>query len=399
MCKNHKISIEARICKTCKVEKALDLYSKHKKGRGGYRISCKECESQIQKDYRARYNLIKANTKKLICKVCKNAFTHLTNKAVYCSDKCRISDHTYNCVCCGKKSYSKNKNARFCSLSCMNACRVHINKEKGVKEIACDNCGNQFLPITKRNRFCSKACHGEYLKLKNHSLKYKERPCKHCSQTFKPALKIQKYCCVTCQKTAYRKKENANPFKRLNKNFARTVSTGLLHGKGGISWQKLLGYTVKDLIKHLESKFHPNQQTGEMMSWDNYGRGGWHVDHIIPQYYFAYLKRTDKQFKICWSLDNLQPLWEFENCSKNKSIRPKDVSNAKRFITTWARWYGPKDVLDSNFFINKDQAPNIYYIGRNGSFNEIGESAFLEELQERFNNDMYLVANYKKGRI
>ena len=37
-----------------------------------------------------------------------------------------------------------------------------------------------------------------------------------------------------------------------------------------------LGCSVADLKKHLESKFDPG------MTWDNYGRDGWHIDHIIP---------------------------------------------------------------------------------------------------------------------
>lgn len=72
----------------------------------------------------------------------------------------------------------------------------------------------------------------------------------------------------------------------------------------------LLGYSVDDLKKHLESKFQPG------MSWNNYGRGGWHVDHIIPDSWFTYQTIQDEGFKKSWTLSNLQPMWESDNCSK-----------------------------------------------------------------------------------
>ena len=63
---------------------------------------------------------------------------------------------------------------------------------------------------------------------------------------------------------------------------------------------KFLGYTERELIEHLESKFEDG------MNWENYG-SYWHIDHIIPQSWFI---------KKCWSLENLQPLKAFDNMSK-----------------------------------------------------------------------------------
>jgi hypothetical protein len=71
---------------------------------------------------------------------------------------------------------------------------------------------------------------------------------------------------------------------------------------------ELLGYTSLDLVHHLQNLFT------EGMSWDNYGRGGWHIDHKKPMVLFDLSDHT--QIKEAFSLDNLQPLWESENCSK-----------------------------------------------------------------------------------
>jgi hypothetical protein len=64
----------------------------------------------------------------------------------------------------------------------------------------------------------------------------------------------------------------------------------------------LLGYTIEELMNHLELQFT------EGMTWDNYGE--WHVDHKKPMALFEFTSTDDEGFKECWSLDNLQPLWE-----------------------------------------------------------------------------------------
>lgn len=70
-----------------------------------------------------------------------------------------------------------------------------------------------------------------------------------------------------------------------------------------------LGYTVTELITHLELKFNNG------MTWDNYG-SYWHIDHITPDSWFKYETEKDEEFKKSWSLDNLQPLLASENLKK-----------------------------------------------------------------------------------
>lgn len=71
-------------------------------------------------------------------------------------------------------------------------------------------------------------------------------------------------------------------------------------------------FTLEDLMKHLESKF----QSG--MTWENYGE--WHIDHIRPESSFTYSSCKDKDFMLCWSLDNLQPLWKADNLRKGAKV-------------------------------------------------------------------------------
>lgn len=61
-------------------------------------------------------------------------------------------------------------------------------------------------------------------------------------------------------------------------------------------------------MKHLEKQFTQG------MTWENYGE--WHVDHKKPMALFEFTSTDDEEFKECWKLDNLQPLWEKDNLSK-----------------------------------------------------------------------------------
>ena len=78
---------------------------------------------------------------------------------------------------------------------------------------------------------------------------------------------------------------------------------------------KLLGCTVEELWKHLESKFQPG------MTKENYGK--WHVDHIRP---CASFDLTDpKQQFICFHYTNLQPLWAKDNIRKGAKYEHRTI--------------------------------------------------------------------------
>lgn len=90
---------------------------------------------------------------------------------------------------------------------------------------------------------------------------------------------------------------------KLRKRVSSAISNRLINGKGKKSFLDEIGYTILELRTHLESKFTKG------MTWENYGKGGWEIDHIIPECLFKYNNMTHPAFKFCWSLNNLQPLW------------------------------------------------------------------------------------------
>lgn len=84
----------------------------------------------------------------------------------------------------------------------------------------------------------------------------------------------------------------------------------------------MLPYSVDELVEHLESQFKPG------MSWYNYGRGGWHIDHVIPDSWFNYESICDDEFQKSWSLENLQPMWEAENFKKSNCYEGEYVEKS-----------------------------------------------------------------------
>lgn len=110
-------------------------------------------------------------------------------------------------------------------------------------------------------------------------------------------------------KRQYHNRAMENPEYRISSSITGGVWRSLKNKKGGRSWESLVGYTTEELMAHLEPQFTKG------MTWDNYGE--WHIDHIRPRKDFQFDSPNDLEFKQCWSLWNLQPLWAKENLSKN----------------------------------------------------------------------------------
>jgi len=115
-----------------------------------------------------------------------------------------------------------------------------------------------------------------------------------------------------------RKRYHEKIWVRLSDN-VRTGINACLKGKNKRHWEDLVEYTLEDLIKHIESLFTDD------MSWEYLGRleksgkqrDKWiELDHIIPISHFNFDSFEHPDFKKCWSLDNLRPLWHSQNRSE-----------------------------------------------------------------------------------
>ncbi len=100
---------------------------------------------------------------------------------------------------------------------------------------------------------------------------------------------------------------------KLNDCMSSGIRSALKGNKAGRHWEELVKFTIDQLKKHLEKRF-----TSEM-NWGNYGTM-WEIDHKIPKAVFNFEKPEDIDFRLCWSLKNLQPLEKAKNRRKNSKI-------------------------------------------------------------------------------
>jgi len=81
---------------------------------------------------------------------------------------------------------------------------------------------------------------------------------------------------------------------------------------------ELIGCSIAFLKEHLVARFQPG------MSWENYGKGGWDVDHARP---CASFNLTDPaQQRECFHYSNLQPMWHMPNIKKSDKWEPPVAS-------------------------------------------------------------------------
>lgn len=79
-------------------------------------------------------------------------------------------------------------------------------------------------------------------------------------------------------------------------------------------WATVLGYTFPELQRHIVSLFTPG------MTWEKVKNGTIQIDHVLPRASFHYETVEDTDFRACWALTNLQPLWKRDNRSKGDKM-------------------------------------------------------------------------------
>jgi hypothetical protein len=97
-------------------------------------------------------------------------------------------------------------------------------------------------------------------------------------------------------------------------NLRTSLYNSLKHGWKKSSALTLLGATVAEFVKYIESLWEPG------MNWSNWSNGQdcWNLDHIQPIVQFN-LEDIEQQ-RVCFHFSNFQPLWWKDNNSKNNWI-------------------------------------------------------------------------------
>ena len=115
----------------------------------------------------------------------------------------------------------------------------------------------------------------------------------------------------------HRERRAIDPDFRMINNIRSAMYSALnKKGKPGHT-EDLIGCPIYELQSYLELLFQPG------MTWNNYGKYGWEIDHIIPLSYFDH---TDpEQQKRAWHYTNLQPLWAKDNLKKSNKIEERQL--------------------------------------------------------------------------
>ena len=111
---------------------------------------------------------------------------------------------------------------------------------------------------------------------------------------------------------ALQKKLRANPNFRIAASLRSRLGAALRGKQKGGSVICDLGCSIPEFRAYIEAQFAPE------MSWENWGRYGWHLDHIHPLAQFDLADPA--QFRIAVHFSNYQPLWAKDNLVKNKRI-------------------------------------------------------------------------------
>jgi endogenous inhibitor of DNA gyrase (YacG/DUF329 family) len=247
----------------------------------------------------------------------------------FCSDKCR---HTYNyqrtlientprtCLNCGKPTYRRY----YCSQKCAHTSHIIID-ESGNKFVHCSKC-KKLLPLTSeffyhssanknigfgtRCKFCCNKEQEKWRKTEKGKILRTENLKRNIETTRKYRKRTQ-----PIRNALEKIRKKTDPIFALNCRMRILMYASLRKVKNGHKWQDLAGYSVNDLRSHIEKQFKGG------MSWERFLAGEIHIDHKIPVSVFNFKKPEDIDFKRCWSLKNLQPLWAKDNISKHAKIQ------------------------------------------------------------------------------
>lgn len=85
---------------------------------------------------------------------------------------------------------------------------------------------------------------------------------------------------------------------------------------------EILGCDFDYLISYMESLFEPG------MSWSNYGKNGWSIDHVCP----CNQAQNEEELLKLQHFTNLKPIWHIENIKKKANKTPEALLKCKELL-------------------------------------------------------------------
>jgi len=301
-------------CSKCGLEKEISEFGKYKNCKDGYQYYCRKCISNSATIYYQKHKKeIKEKIKKYYQEH-KNEF-----KEYYQEHKEKIKEYQQK-----HKEEINKKRREYRQRPEVKERRKKYHQRPEVKERKKER-GKEYRKKYKE-------------KIKEHGKKYRQKHKKEIKERNKKYWRKHKkerreYCQKHKERIREREKKpevRKRKCERLKKRYkedlkfrldslmSKGIYNSVKSNKAGKHWETLVDFTFKDLKKQLEKRFN------DKINWENIGTY-WQIDHIIAKSLFKVTKPEDPEFKLCWALENLQPLEKGENNLKNNHLRLSDI--------------------------------------------------------------------------
>lgn len=110
-------------------------------------------------------------------------------------------------------------------------------------------------------------------------------------------------------------KYKTDPQFKLTKLLRNRLNASVRNSAKRGSAVRNLGCTIPEFKRYLESQFEPG------MSWDNWSKTGWHIDHIKSLYLFDLTNPQDVRRALHYT--NMRPMWATDNLQRYRRKRSK----------------------------------------------------------------------------
>lgn len=242
-----------------------------------------------------------------------------TQKAYYKNNKEAIEEYRKAYYEKNKQQILEKKRLEYKSLSSEDKNKRKEYQKKYHKEYAKANkdilAKKQKEYEAKNKEALSERRKKHYEKNKHKKRAYEKANSERISKSAKKRYELNKDARLRSMNEYRKKRCKTDIGFRILSNCRTRVYAAVKGHRKSAGTMNLVGCTIDDLLKHLESQFTDG------MTWENYGK--WHIDHIIPCASFDFSVRGE-QLK-CFNYLNLQPLWAEENIKKSTKIIKEEI--------------------------------------------------------------------------
>ena len=254
------------------------------------------------------------------CIICNEDFVPIAKNGKICSDECRkIKKREY------QQRWRDNNKEQTQAYRDRTKDRMKkwrktnfVSQAKPAIKKICVICNEEFevkgRGLAKRNT-CTKECKQMCINTRQNKRRVeiaskqpkKYSKCIECSNTIEISIynPKQKFCGMKC-----RRKRGYTPAAKMSRGLHSGIYRSIRKKVKGNIWT-YFDFTIDEFREHFELLFT------KVMKWENMGL--WHIDHLRPKASFNQEQLADptsEDFKKCWALENLQPLWAKDNLKK-----------------------------------------------------------------------------------